>query len=257
MQGAGSRERSARVPAASGAVATIGAIAGLVAVAYAAVPDGMSGTVDALRKPASAPAWRPTISRHPEKVAVSDVARFDFGAGRRARRFSCRLDRRRWKACRAPIAYGVPAPGWHSFAVRAFDRWGRRSAATRFRWRVLEPKDFAIVPRLSGIGALYPGAPAVTLPVTIDNPNPVPIHVTSLRVTATADPPGCARAENLLLAPAGLSSEAPLRVPAGGSASLPAPGTSPPEIQLRDLPVNQDACQNARFPLAFSGEARG
>jgi hypothetical protein len=39
--------------------------------------------------------------------------------------------------------------------------------------------------------------------------------------------------------------------------TLPAPGVSPPAIQLRDLPFNQDACQGARFPLAFSGEARG
>lgn len=242
--------------AAPGVLAAIGAIAGLVAVAYAAAPSGVSG-VDALRKPASASTWRPTISRHPEKVAVSDVARFDFEAGRRARRFRCRLDRLPWKGCRAPIAYGVRAPGRHSFAVRAIDRRGRRSAAARFRWRILEPKDFAIVPRLSGIGTLYPGAPAVPLPVTIDNPNPVPIHVTELRVAATADPPGCARAENLLLAPAGVSSAAPLRIPAGGSATLPAPGASPPAIQLRDLPVNQDACRHARFPLAFSGEAHG
>jgi hypothetical protein len=97
----------------------------------------------------------------------------------------------------------------------------------------------------------------VILPLTIENPNPVPIFVTDLRVAATADPPGCAREENLSLIAASLSSAAPLRVPAGGSASLPAPGVSPPAIQLRDLPVNQDACQGARFPLAFSGEARG
>ena len=113
------------------------------------------------------------------------------------------------------------------------------------------------MPHLSGIGALYPGAPPIALPVTIDNPNPVPIHVTGLRVAATADPPGCSRAENLALTPASLSRAAPLHVPADGSTHLPAPGISPPAIQLRDLSVNQDACQHARFPLAFSGEARG
>lgn len=242
--------------AAPGALAAIGAIAGLVAVAYAAATGDMRG-VDALRKPASTPPWRPAISRHPDRISASNVARFDFAAGRRARRFRCRLDRRGWRACQAPIAYRELAPGKHSFAVRALDRRGRRSAAARFRWQVLEPRDFAIVPRLSGIDALYPGAPAVALPVTIDNPNPVPILVTELRVAATADPLRCDRAENLILIPAGLSSTAPLRVPAEGSASLPTPGFSPPAIQLRDLPVNQDACQNARFSLAFSGEAHG
>jgi hypothetical protein len=38
---------------------------------------------------------------------------------------------------------------------------------------------------------------------------------------------------------------------------LPAVGVAAPTIQLRDLPVNQDACQSASFPLSFSGSARG
>ncbi len=253
MRGGGRRERSDRGAVVSGALLAVGALAGL---AYAAAPHGVPDG-DAERNPAAVRPWRPTISQHPDEVAVSNVARFDFAAGRRARRFRCRLDRRGWRACRAPVMLAGLAPGRHSFAVRAFGREGRRSAAARFRWRVLEPKDFAIVPRLAGIGALYPGAPAVALPVTIDNPNPVPIFVTWLGVAATADRPGCTRTENLVLIPASLSSAAPLHVPAGGSASLPASGLSPPAIQLRDLPVNQDACQRARFPLAFSGEARG
>ncbi len=57
--------------------------------------------------------------------------------------------------------------------------------------------DFSITPQLAGLGALYPGAPAQALPLTITNPNPVPILVTSLQVRATADPPGCGSAENL------------------------------------------------------------
>jgi hypothetical protein len=241
---------------APGALLTIGALAGLAAVAYGAAPRGAADG-DAAHRPASARLWRPTILQHPDRVAVSTSARFRFSAGRRARRFRCRLDKRRWRPCQAPVGFAKLAPGRHSFAVRAFDRRNRRSAAARFRWRVLEPRDFAIVPQLSGVGALYPGAPAVALPVRIDNPNPVPILVTGLRVAATADPPGCARAENLSLASASLSSATPLRVPARGSANLPAAGISPPTIQLRDLPINQDACQNARFPLAFTGEARG
>ena len=256
MRGGVPREKSRRATAAPGALLTLGALIALAAVAYAAVPRDVPGR-DAKRGSASAPLWRPVISKHPDKVAVSAEARFDFSAGRHARRFRCRLDRLGWRACRAPVAFSRLAPGGHSFAVRALDRRGKRSATARFRWRVLEPKDFAIVPRLEEIGTLYPGAPAVVLPVRIENPNPVPILVTGLRVEATADPPGCARAENLALLPASLSRAAPLRVPAGGSAGLPAVGASAPAIQLRDLPVNQDACQNARFPLAFSGEARG
>lgn len=255
MRGGGRRERSGRGGAVPGALLAIAVAVGLAAVAYAAAPNGVpSGST----VPVSTSAlWRPTILQHPDKIELAANARFDFSAGRGAQRFRCRLDDRDWKACGAPIVFAKLMPGRHSFAVRAFGRRGRRSAVARFRWRVLEPKGFAIVPQLSGIGSLYPGAPAVGLPVTIDNPNPVPILVTDLRVAATADPPGCGRAENLFLAPASLSRIRPLRVPAGGTASLPTRGISPPAIQLRDLPVNQDACQNARFPLAFSGTAHG
>lgn len=234
----------------------IGVLALAGAVAYAAAARDAPGTT-AVRGQAGPELPRPAITRHPEKVSTSTSASFGFDAGRRLRRFQCRLDRRGWRSCRSPIAFAKLAPGKHVFAVRGLDDRGRRTAAARFRWTLLEPKGFVIVPQLSGIGDLYPGAAPVALPVTITNPNPVPIMVTSLRVAVTADPPACTSAENLLLVPAGLSGAAPLRVPANGSASLPAPGVSPPAIQLRDLPVNQDACQNARFPLAFSGEAHG
>src|SRR5262249_28322929 len=137
------------------------------------------------------------------------------------------------------------------------DRRGRLGRPARFRWRVLEAMDFTIEPRLGGLADLYPGAPAQALPVTVVNPNPVPIYVTPLTAPATAGQPACASAENLILGAAGLPPTAPLGVPASGSASLPAPGAAAPTIQLRDLPVNQDACQRARFPLAFAGTARG
>lgn len=238
------------------ALLAIGAAASIAVAAYAATAPGGSGRGSA-GKPAADRHWSPTISRHPDKIAVSSVAGFAFDAGRRARSFRCRLDRHRWRACRAPIVFSRLSPGRHTFAVRALDRNERYSATARFRWRVLEPKGFSIVPRSSGIGALFPGAPPTILPLTIENPNPVPVLITELRVEATADPPGCGREANLFLIAASLSSATPLRVPAEGTASLPAPGISPPAIQLRDLPVNQDACQNARFPLAFSGEARG
>lgn len=240
----------------AGVLLALGAVAGLAAIAYGAAPPNAQRS-GAERETGSARPWRPTITQHPDKIAVSTSARFDFAASRRARAFRCRLDGRSWGACHAPVVVARLAPGGHSFAVRALDRRGKRSGVARFRWRILEPKDFAIVPRLSGIGALYPGAPPVALPVTIENPNPVPILVTELRVAATADPPGCSHAENLLLLPSRISKRAPLRVPAGGTATLPAPGASPPAMQLRDLPVNQDACQGARFPLSFSGKAHG
>jgi hypothetical protein len=242
-----------------GVLALLVGIAGLGAVAYASSPrsshPGSAPATERSREIASLP--KPKITSHPAKVAPSPSARFAFSANGRNPRFQCRLDGRRWTACRSPFALGRLAVGEHSFSVRAVGARGAHSRAARFSWRVLEPKDFSIVPQLAGLSALYPGAPPVPLPLTIANPNPVPIFVTSLQVRTTADPAGCASAENLILSGAGASSATPIRVPAGGSVRLPAPGASAPTVQLRDLPVNQDACQRTQFPLAFSGAARG
>jgi hypothetical protein len=237
-------------------VAAIGVVGCLGAVAYAAAPRG---TADAGTERRSVPARlpRPTITMHPSKTAVSTSARFGFTTGQRVPRFQCRLDRRAWRACQTPVVFTSLGPGRHRFSVRSLSRRGQPGPAVRFRWKLLEPKDFSIEPRLDGLSQLYPGAPPVALPLRIVNPNPVPIRVTSLSVATTGDPQGCSSSANLEAIPASVSGSAPLKVPAKGSLSLPAPGFSPPAIRLRDLPVNQDACQGTQFPLAFSGKASG
>lgn len=241
-----------------GVIALLAGIAGLSAVAYAAVPHGhVHGSAPREERSRSvASLSRPKIAMHPDRLATSTSAKFSFAVRGGRPRFQCRLDNRPWTACRAPLSFVKLRVGSHSFSVRVTAR-GHHGKAVRFRWRVLKPMDFSITPRLAGLGALYPGAPAQALPLTIANPNPVPILVTSLQVRATSDPPGCGSAENLVLSDSSASSASPLEVPAGGSVSLPAPGVAAPSIQMRDLPVNQDACQRSRFPLAFSGTARG
>lgn len=242
-----------------GVIALLAGIAGLGAVAYAAVPHGhISGSAPKAgrsRSVASLP--KPKITAHPDKLATSTSAKFSFAVPDGKPRFQCRLDNRPWATCRAPLSFRKLTFGSHSFSVRVLAARGRHGAATRFRWRVLEPLDFSIEPQLAGLGALYPGAPAQTLPLTIVNPNPVPLLVTSLQVQATSDPPGCGSAENLILTGSSASSGNPIKVPAGGTVSLPTPGVTAPSIQMRDLPVNQNACQRSQFPLAFFGTARG
>jgi hypothetical protein len=244
---------------ARGVVAVLAAIAGLGAIAYAAAPRGPTpgSTAKPERIQGAGSLPKPKITMHPNKLATSTRAKFDFGARAGKPRFQCRLDSRSWSTCQAPAVYTKLAVGSHSFSVRVLGARGRHGSAARFRWRVLEPMDFSIAPQLAALGALYPGAPAQALPLTITNPNPVPIFVTSLQVKSTADPAGCGSAENLLLSGSSASAATPIRVPAGGSLSLPAPGASAPSIQLRDLPVNQDACQRSQFSLSFSGTARG
>ncbi|HEX6687983.1 MAG TPA: hypothetical protein VF085_04875 [Solirubrobacterales bacterium] len=200
---------------------------------------------------------KPRITKGPKAQATSIGARFGFTDRQPGVRFECRLDRTAWKICRSPISFARVGVGRHSFSVRAVDRRDRRSATTRFRWTILETKDFSIVPDLSGLTALFPGADPVALPLTVQNPNPVPIFVTRLEVSVAADPPGCASTDNLAIDQSNASRSAPLAVPPQGAIRLPARGVLPPMLQLRDLPVNQDACQGAQFPLEFKGSARG
>jgi len=242
-----------------GMLAMLAGIAGLGAVAYAASPHNPNpgSAPKAERSQGAGSLPKPKITMHPEKLATSTNAKFSFTVRSSGKpRFQCRLDARAWSTCQAPVSFSKLAAGSHSFSVRSSAR-GKHSKTTRFRWQVLEPKDFSITPQLGGLAALYPGAPAQALPLTITNPNPMPILVTSLQVKATADPPGCGSAENLVLSGSSASNAAPIKVPANGTVSLPAAGASAPSIQLRDLPVSQDACQRAQFPLAFSGTARG
>jgi hypothetical protein len=243
----------------SGLKALIGLIgigACFAGVAYAATHH-RTGTSSPDRKTRSGRLPKPTLSEHPGARSPSTRARFGFTARRAGTLFECRLDRGQWRTCRSPALFAGLTVGRHKFSVRAVDRQGRRGATARFRWTTLATKDFSIVPDLSGLSALYPGAAPIALPLAVQNPNPAPILVTGLRVSVSADPAGCASADNLALTQSNASSSSPLKVPAGGSARLPARGVLPPTIQLRDLPVNQDACKNARFPLEFTGSARG
>ncbi len=242
-----------------GALALLAGIAGCaVAVAYAAAPrEPVHPAPIPEREAADGLLPMPSITRHPHKLATSSGARFVFTVPSRNPRFGCRLDGRAWSVCQSPVAFARLAAGAHSFSVRSLGRGGRHSRAARFRWRVLEAMDFSIVPDLSRLSALYPGAPPAPLPLTISNPNPVPIFVTSLSASATSSRLDCTSADNLTLIASSASRTTPIKVPAGGSVALPAPGATPPEIQLRDLPFNQDACQRAQFPLTFSGVARG
>ncbi len=222
----------------------------------AAGPPGLVASASASRQGPRRPP-RPLITKHPAKASLATSAGFAFTDKQRDVRFQCRLDKAGWSACQGSVVFKRLALGAHSFAVRALDRFGGRSPASRFDWARVEPMRFSIAPQLSGLSALYPGAPPVVLPVVLANPNRAPIFVTSLRVTATGGPPGCDSAANLALFRSSASSSAPIRIPARGSVSLPAAGASPPSMQLRELPLNQDACQGAQFSLAFSGGAHG
>ena len=237
--------------------------------------------VDAPRGNGEEPLLRPRFIEYPEAISVVAEPQFRFhvpprprslrpappgpsGPPQPPRRFQCRLDGGGWRTCSSPHRLGGLSLEDHAFAVRAFNRAGRPGPAVGHSWRRAEPapggdqvdpKPFSI--ELSGqLEELYPGFPAQPVPVLIANPNPAPIEVTSLTVAIAGNPPGCS-AENFSLTPSSASSAAPVRVPAGGSVSLPTATTSAPSISMLNLSVNQDACRGADIPLVFDGEAHG
>jgi hypothetical protein len=253
------RNQSRWAAASKALVALIGVTGCLAAVAYAAsapTPDrGRPAAARSARPGASRPP-RPRIVRHPAKSTLSTRVGFRLASRLPQQALQCKLDAAAWKPCGNRVAYRGLGVGAHLFLARGEGRDGR-SLPARFAWTQAEPKGFLIEPELSGLSRLYPGAPAVALPLRLSNPNSAAILVTGLRVAVTADPPGCPSNPNLELIQSNASAKAPVKIPAGGSVRLPAGGVAPPALALRDLPVDQDACQGVEFPLAFSGEAHG
>jgi hypothetical protein len=113
--------------------------------------------------------------------------------------------------------------------------------------------SFTISGRLNG--ALAPGVSSA-IALTLANPNTVTIYVTSLRTAASGGGSACAASENLAIVQSNASSSLPVAIPAHRSVTLPAQGVYPPAVELRNLPVDQDACANASFSLSYGGSAR-
>lgn len=264
--------QSRRATVAKLLVALMSATGCLAAVAYATSTPSAPGRGDAIPPTARSVAARalvpeprtagarlpqPRIVRHPAGTTLSTRVSFRYASSRADVDFECKLDGAAWKPCgRARVAYRGLAVGPHQFLVRA-DASGERSRPARFAWVQGQPQSFSIVAELSALDRLYPGAPAIAVPLVLTNPNSAPIRVTSLKVSVAADPAACPSGANLELTQSSASERRPVNIPAGGSVRLPAGGVSAPAIALRNLPVNQDACQGASFPLAFSGEALG
>lgn len=269
--------RSRRGTACKALVALIGVTGCLAAVAYAASapnrapgpPSQGSGTVvvssTGLLAPTAARASsgsskrgprpaRPRISAHPPKSTLQNSAAFRLSTKQPKVGFECKLDSGKWRGCKPKLSFTGLTLGTHKFYARA--RSGRRHSATStYTWTQAQPVSFAIAQQ-PGLGALYPGAPAQSIPLLLTNPNPESIFVTALRASVSGEGPNCPSAENLELLPAAIPAAAPIQVPANGSVSLPAQGPSP-TISMRDLPVSQDACQGTQFTFALSGEAHG
>jgi hypothetical protein len=253
-----------KVPVARIAIGTLLALMLAAAASYAAAGHGGRGKE---RHEPAGTATTPTapvatqgsgalrIVGHPRAISTRSTARFRIeAAGEPTLR--CRLDRRPAQNCdQRVVQYRGLKASPHTFYVAAVRR-GRTVARAGYSWLVLEPKPFTISPRPETVGPLFPGAAPSLIPVTISNPNPVTITVTSLQVSASGGAPGCSPAANVALTAPALAG-GKLRIAAHGSVSLPSATVAAPTISLLELPVNQDACKSAGFDLAFSGSAGG
>lgn len=172
--------------------------------------------------------------------------------------FECQMDGSSWATCSNPKSYTALPAGAHLFSVRSVDAAGNRSLVASSRLYVQAVSGGAQPFTMTGNarGALYPGAPPTPIAVTLSNPNAADIFVTSLTVgLATGGLPAGCSASWFSLTPSDVSPDAPVRVPARGSVTLPAPGVTAPTLALVESGTNQDACRNARLTLNYSGSA--
>lgn len=212
-----------------------------------------SFTIDTTPPPA------PTIVSGPEGETTSRSATFAFADAEHGVRLECRRDGSRFAPCTSPASYGSLSLGAHRFEVHALDGAGNASAPIGRSWTIVKTVETAGKPfSVSGnaAGALAPGV-AQPLAITVANPNAVAIEITSLTVgvAAGSSNAGCDGPSNLQVTQANISSANPLAVPAGGHVALPAGAVNAPDVLMRDLPVNQDACKGATFKFTYSGSA--
>jgi hypothetical protein len=214
--------------------------------------------------PATAFTWRvdttappkPAITQKPSNPSSSTDATFAFTDTEAGAGFECRVDGAAYATCTSPIAYHGLSAATHHFDVRAFDGAGNRSAATGYDWKVSSTTGLPFTVSGNLAGLLAPGLSGA-LNLTVSNPNSDPILVTQLTVTVASGStkPGCDGPTNLQIVQSNASAVNPLAIPAHGSAAVPSGAVSAPQVQMKNLPVSQDACKGATFTFAYGGSA--
>lgn len=222
------------------------------------------------------PALVPVITAGPDDVETATGATFrfelpsrSFGSGDdddddddddreddrdRGTAFECSLDGGAFRSCSSPRRYRSLGLGEHCFEVRSRNAAGRPSDPARQCWWIVIDNGFPITGDVAD--AFTPG---VSRPVDLRLGNPFPFPLRVLEVTMSVRPStsnaGCAGDVNLV--PSRQLATAVV-VPAGATRTLSelgVPEASWPVLVMPNLPVNQDACKNATFSLAYRGRA--
>ncbi|HWG08806.1 MAG TPA: Ig-like domain-containing protein [Solirubrobacteraceae bacterium] len=202
----------------------------------------------------------PSINTKPAAVTTAKDATFTFSDSEGGVKLLCKRDGARFSTCTSPTSYSKLTVGEHTFQVQARDAVGNLSAPASYSWTIVKelPKETGKPFTVSG-DASGPLAPGVTrtLAITVSNPNNVAISVTALTasVVSGSTKAGCDGPTNLQLTQSNVSEANVLTVPANGQVTLPAGAVSAPQVLMKNLPVNQDACKGATFSFSYSGSA--
>ena len=76
-----------------------------------------------------------SLTKKPPKKSTKKVAKFRFSAPDAAT-YSCKLDKKPFKACTSPIKYSKLKSGKHTFTVRGIGAGGQQGPTTKFTWKV-------------------------------------------------------------------------------------------------------------------------
>lgn len=194
---------------------------------------------------------QPVITTHPDDPNGTAISTFEWTDSESGLRFQCSLENKAWQSCSSGVTYVVDSGnnGLHQFAVRAIDAAGNISTAATWSWKV-NNIGFTVT---GNAPTLYPGV-WKQIPVSIINPNNFTIYITSLNVAVSSSPSNCAASANIATLASAASSSNTFAVPAN-SPGTPVPVAFQPQIQLKDLPTNQDLCKGASFSLSYTGTA--
>jgi len=202
----------------------------------------------------------PAITAQPPTSTTSRSASFNFGDSEHSATLLCRRDGGHYEHCTSPISYRNLSLGAHSFQVQARDAVGNTSAPASYSWTIVKElanedgKPFTVTGNAAG-----PLAPGLTraLAITLSNPNNVAITVTAMSVNVApgSSKAGCDGPSNLALAQSNVSVTNALAIPANGHVTLPSGAVSAPQVLMKDLAINQDACKGASFTFIYSGSA--
>lgn len=199
---------------------------------------------------------RPNMTSHPTDPSAFNDATFVWSVSEAGVHFECKDDGGPWTICTSPHVRTDLAKGGHTFRVRTVDAAGNMSPTADWEWKVTQQggQPFSVSGNLTGL--LAPGLSG-TLLLTVTNPNNVPIFVTSLTVAVNANStkPGCNGPANLQIQQSSASVATPLTVPASGHVTLPSGGVTAPQVLMKNLPTNQDACKGATFTFTYGGSA--